>query len=406
MKLSYELFMKRIAVFVLVLAAVIPQQLAFADTYTVPAIPQGVLSDQLQTQISNLYKVVNGAPVTCAQNCPSWEQTKTDLTNAQSQVNQLLDTLDAQAKVMLPELTNLALNKNDFETLVLSAGGKSRSNCAASGPLVYHFESFSYCFNHDTDIDSFLANLSNYGQNKPSRLPTRSLLSVLNILTTLSDFERQISSNLQAVTISQNGCATNVLDPRCSANATKQNRIDTHDTGILGFTDMQDHWAKQYVEVLFAKGVVKGRTATLFGPDLLLTRAELMKMVILATNKNASSFATRNSGFSDVPQSYPLASYVTYAHLQGWINGSGGRFYPDRPVSSFEAIKIIFNAFGVALDNTTHSSLPGVPDGEQAQYIETARIRNLTTSPDMPELRPDQPITRANVARIIASLLK
>lgn len=379
--------------------------LAMADTFVPPTIPANMLGNETVQAITALYDLVNKAPVNCVSDCPSWDQTQADLTNAQSQAEHLLDTLDGQAKVMVPELTNLAINKNAFETIVLAAGGKTRSSCKASGALVFHFESLVYCFDNDGQVDGFLGGLANYGQNKPSNTPTRSFLTVLNVLTDLSTLSRQISSNLQAATTAKQACDTNVIDPRCTANRLKQARFETHDTGVLAFTDMQDHWAKGYVSTLFAKGIVKGRTATTFAPDLSITRAELLKMVIIATKRNVDSFANRDPGFSDVPHSHPLSVYVTYGRLQDWVKGSNGLFYPDRPVSSFEAIKIIFNAFGVVLGNSEHSAIPGVEDGEQARYIETARIRNLTTSPDMPQIQPNQPMTRANVARIIAALL-
>ncbi len=397
--------MKRIFSTVCVMGMLIPAQLVLADTFTVPSIPTGTISDQISKEITDLYTLINSAPITCTADCPSWEQTETDLKDAKSKVEHLLDTLDSQAKAMVPELTSLAINKNAFETMVKGANGETRAECPASGALVFHFESLTYCFDRSSDVDSLLTSLSNYGQNKPSSTPTRSFLVILNILTDLSNLSRQVNANVLAATQAKTACANNVLDTRCTNNALKQPRIDTHETGTLLFQDVQDHWARQYIQTLFAKGVIKGRTATTFAPDLSVTRAELLKMVILATETDVSQFTSRDIGFSDVPHSHDLSVYVTYARLQGWVTGQNGLFYPDRPVSSFEAIKIVFNAFGVALGTSEHSTLPGVQDGEQAKYIETARIRNLTTSPDMPQLRPNEPISRANIARIIASLL-
>lgn len=397
--------MKRIFSTLCVMGMVIPAQVVLADTFTAPSVPAGTISDQTSKEITDLYTLINSAPITCTTNCPSWEQTETDLKDAKSKLEHLLDTLDNQAKAMVPELMTLAINKNAFETMVQGANGDTRAECPATGALVFHFESLTYCFDRSSDVDGFLTSLSNYGQNKPSSTPTRAFLGILNILTELSNLSRQVNANVVAATQAKTACANNVLDTRCTNNALKQARIDTHETGTLLFQDVQDHWAGQYIQTLFAKGVIKGRTATTFAPDLSVTRAELLKMVILATEKDVSQFTTRDTGFSDVLHSHDLSVYVTYARLQGWVTGQNGLFYPDRPVSSFEAIKIVFNAFGVALGTSEHSTLPGVQDGEQAKYIETARIRNLTTSPDMPQLRPNEPISRANIARIIASLL-
>jgi hypothetical protein len=227
----------------------------------------------------------------------------------------------------------------------------------------------------------------------------------LNLLTELSSTYSQLDRQLKTVAATITGCQLSSTDSRC-LDSQKQTRITTSLPGGLPFTDTQNHWAKDYINNLWRLNIVKGRTATLFYPDASITRAELMKVIVLATKNDVSNFIDRDSGFSDLPKSHELARYVTFGHLQGWINGQNGKFYPDREVSAFEAFKIIFNAFNLVIDGSDHSQLSGVLDGEQARYVETARARDLTISPTITSFDPNKPISRGDVARTIDFFLE
>ena len=50
------------------------------------------------------------------------------------------------------------------------------------------------------------------------------------------------------------------------------------------FTDIDNHWAKDSINVLADRGVVNGVTDTQFMPDGIVTRAQYLKMIMEATN--------------------------------------------------------------------------------------------------------------------------
>lgn len=56
----------------------------------------------------------------------------------------------------------------------------------------------------------------------------------------------------------------------------------------VSFTDIQGHWAKDSIERAVVKGYVEGYENGTFRPDLNVTRAEFIKMVIIALNKKDS----------------------------------------------------------------------------------------------------------------------
>lgn len=365
----------------------------------------GNVDPSIIADVSAVNNLIGQAQLDCTTNCPSWVATRGYLQEASNKTDTLLTFLDRQAKQILPELSTLAIAKNDFDRLVLSSGGKSKADCAVGMAMNYRFESYTYCFNSEQSVATFLTALAQYGTNRPTVAPTKSFLVQLNLLTDLSNTYSTLDRQLKSVAASITGCQLSSTDLRC-LDSQKQTRITTTLPGGLPFSDTQNHWAREHITNLWRLNIVKGRTATLFYPDASITRAELMKVIVLATKNDVTSFVDRDTGFGDLPKSHELARYVTFGHLQGWINGQNGKFYPDRPVSAFEAFKIIFNAFNLVVDGADHSQLPGVLDGEQARYVETARAKGFTLSPTMTSFDPNQPISRGDVARVIDFFLE
>lgn len=171
------------------------------------------------------------------------------------------------------------------------------------------------------------------------------------------------------------------------------------------FTDVpQSYWAHTYIGTLWTQGIVNGRTPTMFMPDATVTRAELVKMVVVA-NHVTVAMDVESSGFVDVPVSHALAPYIAKAKELGWVHGVNSYFYPNQPVTRFEAVKIMLNAFIVPLLAIQTTTFTDVSTGEQAKYIETARARDIVQGYSSVNFRPNWPMTRAEVSKIVALLL-
>lgn len=86
-------------------------------------------------------------------------------------------------------------------------------------------------------------------------------------------------------------------------------------------------WEKEYVYYLVDRGIVQGRTETLFEPLANVTRAEFVKMLAAAAGTEASGKG--ETPFSDVSPDAWYAPYVAWAAENGLVNGSGGQFRPS-----------------------------------------------------------------------------
>ena len=113
------------------------------------------------------------------------------------------------------------------------------------------------------------------------------------------------------------------------------------------FQDVLTHWAKNYIEALYRKGIVKGRSKGVFAPNDHLTRAEFLKIALKAVEAETEDpDDIEDTPFADVPLYAWYTPYANKAHELGFIKGySDGTFRPDQFINRAEAVKILFSAF-------------------------------------------------------------
>ncbi len=164
---------------------------------------------------------------------------------------------------------------------------------------------------------------------------------------------------------------------------------------------------------LHQHGVIKGYQDGTFKPQNQINRAELIKMIIEATNTEV--IPTIVSCFPDVPANQWFTDYICTAQKKGWITGySDGTFKPSQNVNTAEALKIIaeiqewileeqpwevINHEGIRTKNET-SPYSDVPTNAWFYpYVLTAYNRGFINH--TPNLSPSSPINREQVAEIL-----
>jgi cysteine-rich repeat protein len=116
------------------------------------------------------------------------------------------------------------------------------------------------------------------------------------------------------------------------------------------FSDVVTHWAKNYIEALYRKGIVTGRDAGIFAPNENLTRAEFVKVALKSIGENADDNNALKAPFTDVPLFAWYAPYISRAKDLGFISGrADGTFGPDDIINRAEAVKMLFTAFNFDL---------------------------------------------------------
>ena len=90
------------------------------------------------------------------------------------------------------------------------------------------------------------------------------------------------------------------------------------------YTDVAaDSWYAEYVDYLSEKGIINGRTESLFAPEAPVTRAEFVKLIAGIDGADVTKYST--STFDDVKADAWYAPYVAWGAEAGIINISSRR---------------------------------------------------------------------------------
>ena len=103
------------------------------------------------------------------------------------------------------------------------------------------------------------------------------------------------------------------------------------------FSDVaKSHWAANYIGYMQQFGIITGYADGSFRPDASVTRAEFAAI--------ASRFEKLTEGtksFSDVPSSHWAAKYINFAATRGWVNGyADGTFRPNNSITRAEVAAV------------------------------------------------------------------
>lgn len=148
-----------------------------------------------------------------------------------------------------------------------------------------------------------------------------------------------------------------------------------------------------------------GYTGGTFGPERNMTRAEVTTMFARLLTEQIEADKTYSSTFNDVAKNCWAANYIGYMQQFGIITGySDGSFRPDAPVTRAE-----FAAIASRFEKLTEGSksFTDVPDTYwAARYINFAATRGWVTGYSDGTFKPENTITRAEVAAVTCRLLE
>lgn len=160
-----------------------------------------------------------------------------------------------------------------------------------------------------------------------------------------------------------------------------------------GYSDIpKDAYYENAVNNLTRLKVIEGDGNGLFRPKSNVTRAEFIKMMIVALGKEeeaiASSWAT---AFSDISSDYWANGYINVAVKENLIMGySDGTFKPEERINQAQVVTILLRALGY--DSTKMSGV------WPQNYIDKAKSLGIT---DGIEKSADSIVNRANAALML-----
>jgi hypothetical protein len=182
------------------------------------------------------------------------------------------------------------------------------------------------------------------------------------------------------------------------------------------FTDIKGHWAKNFIEALYRKGIVKGKDDGIFAPNDKLTRAEFIKIALKAAGiEPPNADDVKNAPFRDSPLDAWFTPYLFKAKELGLVKGlKDNTFAPGKFINRAEATKILVSAFGFDLTPKKGE----IPAAEAKQFrdlivgqwyyepIDFALRNKLVDGPKVVNgvllkmFEPSRAITRAEMAKL------
>ena len=148
-----------------------------------------------------------------------------------------------------------------------------------------------------------------------------------------------------------------------------------------------------------------GYTDGTFGPERNMTRAEVTTMFARLLTEQIDAAKTYPNTFTDVPSTHWAADYIGYMQQFGIVMGfNDGSFRPDAPVTRAQ-----FAAIASRFEKLTEGSKSfiDVPSTHwAAKYINFAATRGWVTGYSDGTFKPENPISRAEVAAVTCRLLE
>jgi len=171
------------------------------------------------------------------------------------------------------------------------------------------------------------------------------------------------------------------------------------------FSDLDNHWAQEAIEVMAAQHVIKGQPDGTYNPEGNITRAEFASLLVRMLNLDTS--ATYNNIFSDVKDTDWFAKEIKAAYDKGIITGYNGEFNPNAKITREDMMVMLMRALNKELPNKISERYQLFPFADQkeissyaAQAIEQGIKSGLVKGFDG-KFAPKLFTTRAQAATVL-----
>ena len=152
-----------------------------------------------------------------------------------------------------------------------------------------------------------------------------------------------------------------------------------------GFIDTQDHWAKDAIDFVSARGLVNGMSGTTYAPDASTTRAQLWTILARQSGADLTGGAT------------------WYEKAQAWSKASGvsDGSDPNAAISRAQVVTMLWRAMGqsAAASGASFADVPA--DSYYAQAVAWAVEGGITTGVGGGRFDPNSTCTRAQIATFL-----
>jgi uncharacterized lipoprotein YddW (UPF0748 family) len=173
---------------------------------------------------------------------------------------------------------------------------------------------------------------------------------------------------------------------------------------LTRFSDIQNHWARLFIEALAQRGIVSGFPNGTFRPNNSMTRAEFAAIIGKAFSR---PLKRQYVGFVDVPSTYWAAAVIKKAYETGFISGfPDNRFRPEDRITRAQVLVSLVTGLEMAskVKSDLITVLPelyqdatAIPGYATDEVAIATRGRLVVNYPNVKIFNPNLAATRADV---------
>ena len=148
------------------------------------------------------------------------------------------------------------------------------------------------------------------------------------------------------------------------------------------FADTRNHWAKDAIDFVSARGLVNGMSATIYAPNASTTRAQLWTILARQNNADLTGGAT------------------WFENAQNWAKEKGisDGANPNGTINRAQMVTMLWRAMGQPAAESAASFTDVPADSYYAQAVAWAVENGITTGTGNGKFSPDNTCTRAQIA--------
>ena len=190
--------------------------------------------------------------------------------------------------------------------------------------------------------------------------------------------------------------ATENVDTPSDANEVKTTAV---------FSDIEGHWAKEWIKNAVNLGFVSGYEDGTFRPDRTITRAEFSKLL----NNAMQIEITKKLNFSDVNENEWFYKEIQKSVAAGFFSGyENNTFRPNNPIKREEVAKVVAGAITTGnIDGEGATLLTDYNSIQEWAKVSVNTVYNkgyILGYPDKTYM-PSKALTRAEAAKIIFEII-
>ncbi|MEH1942120.1 MAG: fasciclin domain-containing protein [Nostoc sp.] len=186
-------------------------------------------------------------------------------------------------------------------------------------------------------------------------------------------------------------------------------------TSTVNLSDVSsDYWARPFIQALAESNVIAGFPDGSFRPNQAVTRAEFAALIQKAFGNQNRVRQLSAGGFSDVPANYWAAAAIQQAYETGFLAGYPGNvFRPNQQIPRVQALVALTSGLGLTASttgastdlSTYYNDASSIPDYAIAGVTTATQSNIVVNYPDVKQLNPQQPLTRAEAAAFLYQAL-